>query len=119
MRKTFLRVATLLSLLLMVSFSVIVVNQTAQLVTLADRVNPTVGTMVFWSLVTLYGFCVLVPLFLLLRLPKALRPPASESAPEFPRHLERLGRRLSRNRLLSDQTIEGREEIENALITLD
>jgi TRAP-type C4-dicarboxylate transport system permease small subunit len=64
MRKTMLRIATLLSLLLLISFAVIVVNQTSQLVTLADRVHPTFGTAVFWSLIALYGFCLIVPLFL-------------------------------------------------------
>jgi hypothetical protein len=119
MRKTMLRIATLLSLFLLISFAVIVVNQTAQLVTLADRVHPTFGTAVFWSLIALYGFCVIVPLFLLLRLPRPLDPPASEEDPEFPRHLERLGKRLSRNPLLADPTIVSREEIETALLTLD
>jgi hypothetical protein len=78
-----------------------------------------VGDVVFWSLVALYGFCLFVPLFLLLRLPRPLEPPASETAPEFEQHLARLGKRLSRNPLLSDPTIETRAEIEGALITLD
>jgi hypothetical protein len=119
MRKTALRIATLLSFLLLISFAVIVVNQTFQLVELADRVSPLAGSAVFWSLIALYGFCLFVPLFLLLRLPKPLRPPATETDPEFPRHLARMGKRLSRNPLLSDPTIETREEIESALITLD
>jgi hypothetical protein len=119
MRKTMLRIATLFSLLLLISFAVIIINQTSQLVTLADRVHPSFGSAVFWSLIALYGFCLIVPLFLLLRLPKPLNPPATELDPAFPRHLERLGKRLSRNPLLSDPTIVSREEIDNALITLD
>jgi hypothetical protein len=119
MRKTMLRIATLLSFLLLISFAVIVVNQTAQLVELADRVSPAVGSAVFWGLIALYGFCLIVPIFLLLRLPKPLKPPPSEDHPEFPTHLERLGKRLSRNPLLSDPTIVSRPEIETALITLD
>lgn len=119
MRKTLLRVATLLSLLLLISFTVLVVNQTSQLVLLADRVHPSFGSAVFWSLIALYGFCILVPIFMLLRLPRPLKPPASEADPEFPRHLERLGRRLSRNPLISNHAIDTREEIETALLTLD
>jgi hypothetical protein len=119
MRKTALRIATLLSFLLLVSFAVIVFNQTAQLVELADRVNPSIGTAVFYSLIALYAFCIFVPVFLLFRLPKPLQPPPSDAHPEFPRHLQRLGKRLSRNPLLSDPTIESREEIDSALITLD
>jgi hypothetical protein len=119
MRKNLLRIATLLSLLLLISFAVIVVNQTAQLVGLADRVHPVLGTAVFWSLIALYGFCILVPVFLILLLPKPLDPPADELHPDFERHLERLGKRLSRNPLLSDPTIASRAEIESALITLD
>jgi hypothetical protein len=119
MRKTMLRIATLLSLLLLISFAVILVNQTSQLVTLVDRLHPALGSAVFWSLIVLYGFCLLVPLFLLLRLPKPLQPPQSETDPEFPRHLERLGRRLSRNPHLTDQAITGRADIDRALVTLD
>lgn len=119
MRKTLLRIMVLLSMLLIVSFAVILVNQTAQLVEMADRVDPRVGTAVFWSLVALYGFCVLVPIFLILRLPAPLRPPASEDDPAFSKHIERLRARLSRNRNLRDRVVVTREEIDQALVELD
>lgn len=119
MRKTLLRILTLLSLLLIVSFAVILFNQTAQLVEMADRVDARIGTAVFWSLIALYGFCVLVPLFMLIRLPAPLRPPANEEDPAYPKHLERLGRRLSRNRHLGGTSVVTREEIDRALVQLD
>lgn len=119
MRKTLLRVVTLLSVLLLVSFAVILVNQTAQLVDLADRVDPRLGTVVFWSLVALYGFCAIVPMFMILRLPAPIRPPASDQDPAFPDHLRKLGTRLRRNRHLKGRAIVTRDEIDGALLELD
>jgi len=63
--------------------------------------------------------CAFVPLAMLLRLPRPLRPPASETSPEFPAHLAALSRRLQGNPLLADRTLASRTEIEEALRVLD
>ena len=118
MRKTLLRLLTIVSLLLLVSFAVIVVNQTAQLVSLADRMHPALGTGVFWSLVALYAFCTIVPIFMILRLPSPLRPPENELDPSFRKHIERLGSRLTRNPHVAG-AVKTREEIDAALLGLD
>lgn len=119
MRKTAARIAVLLGVLGIAAFVVMLVNQTAQLVELAARMSPFFGSAVLWVLVTLYAFCILVPLYLLFSLPKPLRAPDSESDPEFPAHLERLGARLRRNPHLSARALSSREEIEGGLVTLD
>src|SRR5688500_16857489 len=118
MRKTLLRLFTILSLLLLISFAVIVVNQTAQLVDLADRSHTTLGTTVFWSLVALYAFCTIVPIFMILRLPSPLRPPENELDPAFPKHIDRLASRLTKNPHLTG-AVKTREEIDAALLSLD
>ena len=100
MRKTAARIALLLGLLVIIGFTVVLVNQTAQLVILAGNVSPFFGSAVFWTLIALYVFCLAVPAYLLLRLPKPLKPPASENDPAFPEHLERLIVRLSSRRKL-------------------
>ena len=46
-------------------------------------------------------------------------PPASEASPEFPAHLEALGRRLHGNPLLTDRALASRTDIEQALRILD
>jgi hypothetical protein len=123
MRRTMekpLRYAVLLvSVLLGVAFLVFLINQTVQVVGLADRLHPALGTTVLWGLLLIYGACAFVPLAVLLRLPQPLTPPASEASPEFPAHLEALSRRLHGNPLLGNRSLASRGEVEEALKVLD
>ena len=119
MRRTAARIAVLIGTLGIAAFVVLLVNQTAQVVGLAARMAPWFGTTVLWVLVTLYAFCILVPLYLLFSLPKPLRAPDAETDPEFPAHLERLGARLRRNPHLRARALATREDIEAGLVTLD
>lgn len=109
MRKALLRGALLLAIVLIVSFVVVMVNQTAQLVAFADRFHPLAGDALFWSLLALYAFCLAVPLYLFLRLPRALVPPSDTESPAYARHLERLRKRLQRNPLVPGGTLDGEE----------
>lgn len=119
MEKTYRNVLVLLSVLLVVAFVVFLVNQTVQAVGLADRVHPTLGTAVLWTLLLLYVVCALVPCVLLLRLPRPLKPPASEASPGFETHLKALSLRLRGNPLLQGQALSSRQDIEAAIRTLD
>lgn len=119
MHKSLRTVALLLSLFLAAAFAVFVVNQTVQVVGLADRVHPVLGTGVLWGLLLLYAVCAFVPLVMMLRLPKPLRPPASEASPEFSAHLRALGLRLQGNPLLRGRALSSREDLEVALRVLD
>jgi hypothetical protein len=119
MEKTLRNVLALLSVLLVVAFLVFLVNQTVQAVGLADRVHPTLGTAVLWTLLLLYAVCALVPCVLLLRLPRALKPPASEASPEFESHLRAMSLRLRGNPLLEGHPLSSRQDIEAAIRTLD
>jgi hypothetical protein len=107
------------TILLGVISAVVVINQTAQAVTLADRVHPAFGTAVLWGLLGLYGVCIGVPILLFLRLPKPLAPPPTEESPGFPAHAAALARRLQGNPLLEGRTVSSREEIREALRILD
>lgn len=118
MEKTLRNVLVLLSVLLVVAFLVFLVNQTVQAVGLADRVHPALGTAVLWTLLLLYAVCALVPCVLLLRLPRALKPPASEASPGFEAHLKAMSLRLRGNPLLQGQALSSREDIEAAIRTL-
>ena len=97
MHSTFRRIAILGSALLLLSLGVVLVNQTAQVVALAGTVHPALGRAVLWALLAGYAVLLGVPLILLLRLPPRLTPPATAEAPEFPRHLAALRRRLRDN----------------------
>ena len=119
MSRTVRRLLLLLAVLFAVSFTVLVTNQTAQLVALADRLHPLAGDLTFWSLLALYLACLAVPAALLFSLPRSLRVPADDTGTEFERHLRRLRKRLGRNDHLADMPLETREEIEAALKVLD
>jgi len=121
MNKTLKKLAILASGLVVLSFVVVVVNQTAGVVQLAKEVHPTLGTVTLWGLLIAYGGMIGVPIVIVLRMPKPLTPPASESSPEFADHLKRLGDRLANNphvRLASIRPID-RRNIEDALRILD
>lgn len=119
MHKPLRTAALLLSLFLFAAFAVFLVNQTVQVVGLADRLHPVLGTGVLWGLLFLYTVCALVPLVMALRLPKPLRPPASETSPDFGAHLGALGLRLQGNPLLRGRALSSRDDIEAALRILD
>ena len=119
MHKPLRTAALALSLFLVAAFAVFLVNQTVQVVGLADRLHPVLGTGVLWALLLLYAVCALVPLVMVLRLPKPLRPPASETSPDFATHLRALGLRLQGNPLVGGRALSSREDIEAALRILD
>ena len=60
-----------------------VVNQTAQVVELAKQVHPVLGTVTLWGLLLTYTGLIAVPIVIVLRMPRALTPPADETGPEF------------------------------------
>jgi hypothetical protein len=119
MKRPLRTVALCASVLLIASFLAFLVNQTAQVVSLAERIHPVAGTAVLWGLLVLYAGCALVPLAMLLRLPRPLRPPASEAAPAFDAHLKALGLRLRGNPLLGERALSSRGDIEAAIRILD
>lgn len=121
MTVTLRRILVFLALFLSLGFLVVLAGQTLQLSDFAARFHPVAGEAVFWGLVFAYLLCLGVPIYLFLRLPKALVPPSSQEDPDYERHLKRLRRRLARNPLVTVdpaelETVEG---IEAARTTLD
>lgn len=97
MRRRLAAVLIPLAILVMVGFTIIIVNQSFQLVELADRAHPIAGDVVFWSILALFGFAIAVPLFSLATLPAPLVPPDEAEGPAYEKHLARLKKRLARN----------------------
>ena len=118
MNKTYKKIALLISLFVLLFFVVFVINQTAQIVQLAEKVNPTFGGIVFWTLLAAYAILILIPVVLFFRLPRSLMPPRSEEAPEFGTYLETLKKRLASNPHLKARNLSGRPQIEEALAIL-
>lgn len=119
MRRTLMRFGLFISVLILVAFVVFLVNQTVQIVELAERLHPVLADAVLWFLVFVFVVCAIAPVVLFLRLPKPLRPPDREDMPEFEAHLKALGDRLSRNPALKGQPLTTRAEIEAGLGQLE
>ena len=118
MYNTVKNVALVASGVILFFFVLFVVNQTAQLVALADRVSPAFGTAVLWFLLGLYAALILSTAVFFLRLPKPLVPPSTEAEPEFSRYLDALRKRLAANPRLKGYDLADRAGIENALAAL-
>jgi len=119
MRKTLLRIALPLSIFLVVVFILYLFDLTIRIVTFAERLHPVMGQITFWGLIIFYFVCFIIPIILLLRLPKPLKPPSNEQAPEFDNHLKAVAGRLQKNPLLGGKSVSSRAEIENTLKVLD
>jgi hypothetical protein len=121
MKKTLKTLLLLGSGLVLLSFGVVVVNQTAQVVELAKQAHPTLGTATLWVMVATYSGLIVVPIVIVLRMPRALTPPATESGPEFEAHLTALGRRLDSNPRVPIPLgpSPARRDVEDALRILD
>jgi hypothetical protein len=101
--------------LVILFFVLFVINQTAQVVQLAEKVTPSLGNLVFWGLLIIYAVLILIPVFLFLSLPKSLTPPMSEDGPEFSAYLAALKKRLSSNSHLKGLELSSRQHVEEAL----
>jgi hypothetical protein len=116
--RTFKKIALFASVLILLFFIIFVINQTAQVVELADKVSPKFGSIVFWTLLIVYAVLILIPVVSFLRLPRSLMPPRSEDAPEFGAYLEALKERLASNPHLKDMDLSNRQQIEKGLAIL-
>src|SRR5688500_337855 len=117
MRKRFVAFLLPVALLLIVGFGIVVVNQSLQLVEFADRLHPVAGDIAFGSILAVFGLCLAVPLFVLLTLPAPLVPPDTTEGAPYERHVQRLQKRLSKNRHLAAVPAD-LSQIEEALLQL-
>ncbi len=114
------RLVTVFTLLVFVFATTFIVNQTAQVVSLANTVSPVLGKIVLIGLLVVYAAVILVPVALLLLLPKPIIPPPDEQSVEYQTYLRRLGARLAANPELIDAgPLNDRISIESALKILD
>lgn len=118
MSKTIRTLTLLVSGFVLVSFGVLVVNQTAQVVQLAGAVHPSLGTVTLWTLVCVYTGLVGVPVVMFIRLPGPLVPPHDETGPEFDEHLKKLRARLAFSPHLAGRDLSDRVGVEESLDVL-
>lgn len=110
-----------LALLFLLGFVLFLIAQIANLVYLADRVDPLLGDILLITLVAVVAALLLVPLFTYLRLPKAMLPPQENNPEAVAAYQESLVRRYKRNAYLKKQGIEisNIEDVQKALPLLD
>jgi hypothetical protein len=87
----------------------------ASLISLADRIHPVAGTIVFWVVCLAAGFFALYYAIAFTRLPPALGPPEEDSGPKYDAYLQALRIRLAANPRTRDLPVVTKEEIEKAI----
>lgn len=105
MMKLLKPVIVLVSIFLLVGFIVIVINQTYQVVQLANQVHPVFGVVTLWSLIIIYSICVFVPLYIYFRVPSKLIVPVDQNSSEYTRYIQKLQKRLASNKHLKHQNL--------------
>ncbi|HAR95004.1 MAG TPA: hypothetical protein DCR97_03430 [Deltaproteobacteria bacterium] len=118
MRQRLTVIFILLGLLFLTGFAVILVNQTIQFVAFADRLSPVAGDIALWSILTIYGFCLSVPIYLFFMLPSPLIPPDQSTGKTYEKFLNKLRKRLANNPHIH-RSLETSSDIEAALSQLD
>src|SRR5213595_2771611 len=96
----------------------LIIAGVASLISLAERIHPIAGTIVFWSVCAAAGFFALYCAIAYARLPAALVPPEEDSGPKHDAYLQALRVRLAANPRTRDLPVVTKEEIERAVATL-
>ncbi len=98
----------------------VVINQTAQVVQLAERVHPLFGTVVFWGLLSLYLLLIATPLVMYWRLPRPLTaPPSLDDLSQRKKYVRAVRERLGRHPTLSSVPLHDEDDIRKAIEILD
>ncbi len=121
MKSQFARLALFASLFALLCSALFIINQTAQVVSLATAISPMFGKIVLAILALAFSVILLVPLAMIARMPAALRPPIDTDSADYQTYLLRLGERLAKNPHLSSTRAQlcDRAGIEAALRVLD
>jgi hypothetical protein len=93
----------------------LIIAGVASLVSLADRIHPVAGTIVFWAVFLAAGFFALYYAIAYTRFPPALGPPEEDSGPKYDAYLQALRARLTTNPRTRDLPVVTKEEIEKAI----
>src|SRR5882762_10837154 len=94
--------------------SLIVAGATS-LISLADRIHPVAGMIVFWAVCLTAGFFALYCAIAYAKLPAALVPPEEDSGPKHDAYLQALRVRLAANPRTRDMPLATNEDIEGAV----
>ncbi len=121
MLKQFRLVLTVLAIFGLVLFVLFVINQTSQIVSLAETFGETAGKIVLYFLLAFYVLIVAIPFFIYIRRPVSLRPPADEQSRDYHTYILKMSRRLKKNPHLQDMIwkSDDAEQVRVAIAELD
>jgi hypothetical protein len=109
------KIIVVLAVLITVCLLSLIIAGVTSLISLAERIHPIAGTIVFWSICLAAGFFALYCVIAYARLPAALVPPVEESGPKYDAYLQALRARLAVNPRTRGKPLATEEEIENAV----
>ena len=95
------------------------VSSTISIFSVTYNLNHIFGYVTLSFLIIAYFALLAIPLNFILRMPKALVPPANQNSMEFELYIEKLKKRLSTNKYLKSFPLNSRDDIETAYICLD
>jgi len=109
------RIMVVLAVTMTVCLVSLIIAGVASLVSLADRIHPIAGTIVFWAVCLTAGLLALYYAIAYTRLPAALGPPEEDSGPNYDAYLQILRARLASNPRTRDLPVVTKDEIEKAI----
>ena len=104
-----------LAVMITICLASLIVAGATSLISLADRIHPIAGTIVFWAVCLAAGFFSLYCAIAYARLPAALVPPEEDSGPKHDAYLQALRIRLAANPRTRDLPLVTDGEIEKAI----
>jgi hypothetical protein len=104
-----------LAVLITVCLLSLIIAGVTSLISLAERIHPIAGTIVFWSICLAAGFFALYCVIAYAKLPAALVAPEEESGPNYDAYLQALRIRLAVNPRTRGRPLATEEEIESAV----
>jgi Domain of unknown function (DUF697) len=109
------RIIIALVVLVTVCVVSLIVTGVTSLISLAERIHPLAGSIVFWTLILAAAWAALYCAIAYAKLPAALIPPEEESGPKHDAYFEALRVRLAANPRTRGNPLSTQEEIENAI----
>jgi hypothetical protein len=109
------RIIIALVVLVTVCVVSLIVTGVTSLISLAERIHPLAGSIVFWTVILTAGFFALYCAIAYAKLPAALIPPEEESGPKHDAYLEALRVRLAANPRTRGNPLTTQAKMENAI----
>jgi hypothetical protein len=109
------KIVIALVVLMTVCLLSLIIAGVTSLISLAERIHPLAGSIVFWTLILAASFFALYCVIAYAKLPEALIPPEENSGPKHDAYLEALRVRLAANQRTRGKPLTTQEEIENAI----